>query len=59
MEQPKTAKERGYFIHPELYGAPVEKGIEWARHPQLIRQLREMQAEQVAAAGADSREGID
>lgn len=24
---PKTEQERGYYIHPELYGAPPEKGL--------------------------------
>lgn len=48
VEQPKSASERGYYIHPELYGAPEEKGIEWARHPQLMRAIRDVQAEQIA-----------
>ena len=52
VEQSKSAKERGYFIHPELYGAPGDKGVEWARHPQLMRQLREAQTEQMAAGAA-------
>jgi hypothetical protein len=42
VEQPKSADERGYYIHPELYGASEERGIEWARHPQLMRQLRDL-----------------
>jgi hypothetical protein len=27
VEQPKTAKERGFYVHPELYGQPAEKEI--------------------------------
>jgi trimeric autotransporter adhesin len=49
VEQGKNARERGYYIHPELYGAPREKGIEWARYPELMRELeknRERQEQQ-------------
>src|SRR5579863_2400977 len=37
VEQGKEARLRGFYIHPELYGAPPEKQIEWARHPQLMK----------------------
>jgi hypothetical protein len=33
VEQAKNDRDRGYYIHPELYGAPEERGIERARHP--------------------------
>ena len=39
VEVDKPEKERGYYIHPELYGQPKEKGVEWAHHPQQMRQL--------------------
>jgi trimeric autotransporter adhesin len=38
VEQAKSEIERGYYIHPELYGAPPEKQMEWARHPQFMKQ---------------------
>jgi hypothetical protein len=41
VEHAKDEREHGYYIHPELYGAPEEKGIEWARHPELMRRLKE------------------
>jgi len=31
VEIEKPERERGYYLHPELYGAPDEKNIEWAR----------------------------
>jgi trimeric autotransporter adhesin len=34
VEQDKPQKQRGFYIHPELYGAPPERQIEWSRHPQ-------------------------
>jgi hypothetical protein len=41
VEQLKDVRERGYYLHPELYGAPPDKQMEWARHPELMRQLKE------------------
>jgi trimeric autotransporter adhesin len=46
VEQEKGARLRGYYIHPELYGAPPEKQIEWERHPQTMKKIQEMQAKQ-------------
>jgi hypothetical protein len=40
VEQEKPANERGYYIHPELYGQPEEKGIAWARNPKVMRQIK-------------------
>ncbi len=50
VEQEKEARLRGFYIHPELYGAPAEKQIEWARHPQMMKKMQEMRARQSAAA---------
>jgi len=44
VEEEKNARERGYYLHPELYGAPEEKQIEWARHPDLMKRMKERQA---------------
>jgi hypothetical protein len=40
VEKPET--ERGYYIHPELYGAPRERAIEWARQPETMKWMKEM-----------------
>ena len=50
VEQEKEAQLRGYYIHPELYGAPEEKQIEWARHPQMMKKIQETRARQLAAS---------
>jgi len=42
VEVEKPERERGYYLHPELYGAPEEKGIEWARHPEMMKRRKEM-----------------
>jgi hypothetical protein len=41
VEEEKNARERGYYLHPELYGAPEEKGISWARHPDLMKRMKQ------------------
>ena len=40
VEQAKPANERGFYIHPELYGQPKEKQTEWGRHPALMKQMQ-------------------
>jgi len=50
VEQEKNPQERGYYIHPELYGAPEEKSIEWARNPAWRMQVQELRAKQLAQA---------
>jgi trimeric autotransporter adhesin len=58
VEEKKEARLRGFYIHPELYGAPEEKQIEWGRHPQTMKRLKEAREKQasrveVRAAMAD------
>jgi trimeric autotransporter adhesin len=43
VEQDKNARERGFYLHPELYGAPAEKGIAWSHHPDTMRRVKTMQ----------------
>jgi hypothetical protein len=40
VEELKPARERGYYMHPELYGQPAEKQTTWARHPGLMQQVK-------------------
>lgn len=40
VEEEKDARLRGFYLQPELYGAPDDKQIEWARHPQMMDQLK-------------------
>jgi hypothetical protein len=42
VEEQKNARERGHYIHPELYGAPEEASIAWARHPEMMKRMKEM-----------------
>jgi len=40
VEVEKSERERGYYIRPELYGAPEEKSIAWVRHPELMKRMK-------------------
>jgi hypothetical protein len=40
VEAAKPERERGYYIHPELYGQPEEKQIAWARNPKVMQQIK-------------------
>jgi len=42
VEEEKDARVRGYFIHPELYGAQAERQIQWARHARTMKQMKAM-----------------
>jgi len=46
VEEEKNARERGHYIHPELYGASEEAGIQWALHPEMMKRMKEMRQEQ-------------
>jgi hypothetical protein len=52
VEQTKPAGERGFYKHPDLYGQPAEKQIEWGRNPQLMRHLKAMREAQKSRATA-------
>ena len=41
VEEDKAPAERGYFLHPELFGQPEEKNLEWARRPDLMKRITE------------------
>jgi len=42
VEEPKPDRERGFYIHPELYEQPDERNVEWARRPELMNRVRTM-----------------
>jgi hypothetical protein len=37
VEEDKPAQERGYYLHPELYGQPPQKSTAWAQHPEVMK----------------------
>jgi len=40
VEEQKPEVERGSYLHPELYGAPEEKGVLWAHSPEAMKQWK-------------------
>jgi hypothetical protein len=40
VEEMKPEKERGSYRHPELYNAPAENSLSWARHPRVMNQMK-------------------
>jgi hypothetical protein len=45
-EQEKPSTEKGFYLHPELFGQPAEKQTEWGRHPQQMQRIREIREKQ-------------
>ncbi len=41
VEERKPAKHRGHYLHPRLYGKPENKGLEWGRNPERMRNIEE------------------
>ena len=39
VEEDKDPRERGFYMHPEFYGAPAEKQLQWATRPDRMRRL--------------------
>jgi hypothetical protein len=37
VEEAKPAQERGYYLHPELYGQPPQKSTAWVQHPEVMK----------------------
>ena len=45
VEAAKSVAERGYYLHPDLYGASQEKGMGWAHHPEQMGRMKEGRVE--------------
>jgi hypothetical protein len=41
VEEDKPERERGSYLTPAAYNQPEERGVEWARDPQLMKQLKQ------------------
>jgi hypothetical protein len=45
VEEDKSEKERGHYLHPEVFNQPEEKSIEWARHPEMMQKVKQQRLE--------------
>jgi hypothetical protein len=49
VEEAKDEKERGFYIHPDLFGQPEEKQIEWGRRPEAMQRMKALRDKSVPA----------
>lgn len=45
VEADKSEVERGYYLHPDVFNQPEERGIEWARHPEMMHRIKQQRLE--------------
>jgi hypothetical protein len=48
VEEMKNDRERGFYLAPELFGAPAEKSLAWARNPRMMRRAKELREKRAA-----------
>ncbi len=41
VEEDKPERERGYYLHPDVFGQPEERGVESVHHPEMMQRLKE------------------
>lgn len=42
LEEQKSEKERGHYLHPQLFNQPEDKSVEWALHPQTMQRVKQL-----------------
>ena len=40
VEEAKPSPEKGHYLHPAAFGQPDEKGEDWAREPERMKELK-------------------
>ncbi|HEV8484934.1 MAG TPA: PEGA domain-containing protein [Blastocatellia bacterium] len=45
VEVEKDERERGFYLHPEVFKQPEERGIQWAQHPELMKEMKQRREE--------------
>ena len=53
VEQSKPDKERGRYLHPELFGATADQSVIAVRHPGALRMMKESKENSPANIGKD------
>ena len=49
VEEDKAVDELGFYLAPESYGQPEEKGIAWARDPEMMQRMKEEREKRMEA----------
>ena len=45
VEEEKEERERGFYLHPEVFKQPEERGIQWAQYPEMMLQMKQRREE--------------
>lgn len=45
VEETKSESERGHYLHPEAFGKPEDRGVEWANDSEFMRVLKQRRLE--------------
>ena len=45
VEEDKSELERGHYLHPEAFGKAEERSVEWAKNPELMREIKQRRQE--------------
>jgi hypothetical protein len=45
VEVVKDERERGFYLHPEVFNQPEERGIEWVHNPEMMKQRKQQREE--------------
>jgi hypothetical protein len=45
VEEAKSERERGFYLHPVAFGKDEERGVYWANNPELMREMKQSRLE--------------
>ena len=45
VEVEKDERERGFYLHAEVFNQPEERGIQWTQHPEMMKQMNQRRQE--------------
>jgi hypothetical protein len=55
VEEEKPANERGTYLHPDSFNQPDERSVEWARDPEMMRQMKETREKRIKEVKRNER----
>jgi hypothetical protein len=45
VEETKSERERGHYLHPEAFRKDEERGVDWANNPELMHEIKQSRLE--------------
>jgi hypothetical protein len=55
VEEDKTERERGFYLHPEAFDQPAERCLDYAKHPDRMKQAKEVKEQRVKQRGGSDK----